>query len=185
MGVIDSAAQVTVMDCDCWRKVMVCESVEHISLRQADGSSMLDAIIVPSVEITVGLYHTSITIYVTKLGNDMLLGMDVLLAAEAVLNLSDNTLSVCNSTVPIVLNDSNSQSNIGFVSKTVYITAGSVHNIVVDHTGPPARAQLLEATCSWKALSVPNVLIDTLQSNPCVTVINLTNRGVKLKMDLF
>ena len=146
---------------------------------------MLDAIIVPSVEITVGLYHTSITIYVTKLGNDMLLGMDVLLAAEAVLNLSDNTLSVCNSTVPIVLNDSNSQSNIGFVSKTVYITAGSVHNIVVDHTGPPARAQLLEATCSWKALSVPNVLIDTLQSNPCVTVINLTNRGVKLKMDLF
>ena len=160
---------------------MVCEPVgEHISLRQADGSSMLDAIIVPSVEITVGLYHTSITIYVTKLGNDMLLGMDFLLAAEAVLNLSDNTLSVCNSTVPIVLND-NSQSNIALVSKTVYIPAGSVHNVVVDHTGPPARAQLLEATCSWKALSVPNVLIDTLQSNPCVTVINLTNRGVKLK----
>ena len=116
-----------------------------------------------------------------KLGNDLLLGMDFLLAAEAVLNLSDNTLSVCNSTVPIVLNESNSQSNISFVSKTVYIHAGSVHNIVVDHTGPPAGAQLLEATCSWKALSVPNVLIDTLQSNPCVTVINLTNRGVQLK----
>ena len=63
MGVIDSAAQVTVMDCDCWRKVMACEPVgKYISLRQVDGSSMLDAIIVPSVEITVGLYHTSITI---------------------------------------------------------------------------------------------------------------------------
>ena len=61
--------------------------------------------------------------------------MDFLLAAEAVLNLSDNTLSVCNSTVPIMLNDNNSQSNIAFVSKTVYIPAGSVHNIVVDHTG--------------------------------------------------
>ena len=88
--------------------------------------------------------------------------MNFLLAAEAVLNLSDNTLSVCNSTVPIVFNDSNSPSNIAFGSKTVYIIpAGNVHNIVVDHTGPPARTQLLEATCCWKALSVPNVFIDT------------------------
>ena len=103
MEVIDSAAQVTVMDCDCWRKVMACEPVgEYISLRQVDGSSMPDAIIVPSVEITVGLYHTSITIYVTRLRNDLLLGMNFLLAAEAVLNLSDNTLSGCNSTVAIV-----------------------------------------------------------------------------------
>ena len=59
MVVTDSAAQVTVMDCDCWRKVMVCEPVgEHISVRQADRSRMLDAIIVPSVKITVGLYQT-------------------------------------------------------------------------------------------------------------------------------
>ena len=47
MGVIDSAAQVTVMDCHCWRKVMACEPVgKYISLRQVDGSSMPDAIIV-------------------------------------------------------------------------------------------------------------------------------------------
>ena len=143
------------MACDCWRKVMACEQVgEYILLLQADGSSMLDATIVPSVEIAVGLYHTSITIYLIKVSNDLLLEINFLLDAEAVLNLSNNTLSVCNSTVPILLNDSNSQSNIAFVSKPVYIPASSGHNIVVEQTGPPVRAQLMEATCSWKALSV-------------------------------
>ena len=55
----------------------------------------------------------------------------------------------------------NSLSKIAFGSKTVYIPAGNVRNIVLDQTGSPARTQLLEATCSWKALSVPNVFIDT------------------------
>ena len=101
LGIIDSAAQVTVMDTQCWKDVMHCEPIgEAIYLRQADGKSTLRATLVSSVKIDMGTYSTTMPIHVTPIADTMLLGLDFLLSANAIIDLAENNLVINNCHIP-------------------------------------------------------------------------------------
>ena len=93
-GMIDSAAQVTVIDHKCWLTITGSPPVgKEVKLTQVDVNRNMVAILVPDVEIQVGTYHIKMPIFVTDLhvSDKLLLGLDFLSSAGAVLHILKNT----------------------------------------------------------------------------------------------
>ena len=89
-GMIDSAAQVTVIDHKCWLTITGSPPVgKEVKLTQVDVNRNMVAILVPDVEIQVGTYHIKMPIFVTDLhvSDKLLLGLDFLSSAGAVLHI--------------------------------------------------------------------------------------------------
>ena len=89
-GMIDSAAQVTVIDHKCWLTITGSPPVgKEVNLTQVDVNRNMVAILVPDVEIQVGTYHIKMPIFVTDLhvSDKLLLGLDFL---SSPINLTHN-----------------------------------------------------------------------------------------------
>ena len=67
---------------------------KEVKLTQADGNSNMIATLVPDVKIQVGTYHIVMPIFVTNLSDNLLLGLDFLSSAGAVLNLLKNIMTI-------------------------------------------------------------------------------------------
>ena len=181
MGVIDSAAQVTVMDRTCWDTLMPTAPIgERVSLRQADGNTLMDAILVPNMSFTVGDYTTLISVYVTKLADQLLLGLDFLLSAGAILNLEDKSLTVCGSKVPIELMEGETLPTLAYVTGHVYIPPGEHVNVPFSMTNAPNGLKIFEPAGRWSALGIPDCLIGEGNSH-YIPVLNLSSNAVCLK----
>ena len=105
-GMIDSAAQVTVIDHKCWLTITGSPPVgKEVKLTQVDVNRNMVAILVPDVEIQVGTYHIKMPIFVTDLhvSDKLLLGLDFLSSAGAVLHLLKNTTTTGAVQTPINL----------------------------------------------------------------------------------
>ena len=105
-GMIDSAAQVTVIDHKCWLTITGSPPVgKEVKLTQVDVNRNMVAILVPDVEIQVGTYHIKMPIFVTDLhvSDNLLLGLDFLSSAGAVLHLLKNTTTTGAVQTPINL----------------------------------------------------------------------------------
>ena len=105
-GMIDSAAQVTVIDHKCWLTITGSPPVgKEVKLTQVDVNRNMVAILVPDVEIQVGTYHIKMPIFVTNLhvSDNLLLGLDFLSSAGAVLHLLKNTTTTGAVQTPINL----------------------------------------------------------------------------------
>ena len=180
-GVIDSAAQVTVMDRECWLSVMSRQPEgESVLLKQADGNATLQAIIVQDVVMQVGDFVTKMAVFVTKLGDKLLLGLDFLLTAGAIVNLRDQTLLVCGSLVPIELMSGGDQAHtLAVVTKELYIPPGVQSEIKVSTAGNGGGIHLLEPAGKWSALNIPVSVID-LDRNSSIPVYNLSAKAVKI-----
>ena len=181
-GILDSAAQVTVMDIACWEQVMGCPPLgETVNLTQADGTSTMKAHVVPSVAIRIGNYVTTLSIFVTKLADNLLLGLDFLLAAGAIVNLSDQTLTVPGSKVPIHISLSNRHSvELALVAQTIYIEPGGEATIPLKMTSSINSPRLLEPSCRWTELNMADTVLQ-VNKYPFVKAINHSDVGMKLK----
>ena len=105
-GVIDSAAQVTVIDYECWLTITGSPPIgKEVKLTQVDVNRNMVAILVPDVEIQVGTYHIKMPIFVTDLhvSDKLLLGLDFLSSAGAVLHILKNTTTTGAVQTPINL----------------------------------------------------------------------------------
>ena len=105
-GMIDSAAQVTVIDHKCWLTITGSPPVgKDVKLTQVDVNRNMVAILVPDVEIQVGTYHIKMPIFVTDLhvSDKLLLGLDFLSSAGAVLHILKNTTTTGAVQTPINL----------------------------------------------------------------------------------
>ena len=105
-GMIDSAAQVTVIDHKCWLTITGSPPVgKEVKLTQVDVNRNMVAILVPDVEIQVGTYHIKMPIFVTDLhvSDKLLLGLDFLSSAGAVLHILKNTTTTGAVQTPINL----------------------------------------------------------------------------------
>ena len=105
-GMIDSAAQATVIDHKCWLTITGSPPVgKEVKLTQVDGNRNMVAILVPDVEIQVGTYHIKMPIFVTDLhvSDNLLLGLDFLSSAGTVLHLLKNTTTTGAVQTPINL----------------------------------------------------------------------------------
>ena len=105
-GMIDSAAQVTVIDHKCWLTITGSPPVgKEVKLTQVDVNRDMVAILVPDVEIQVGTYHIKMPIFVTDLhvSDKLLLGLDFLSSAGAVLHILKNTTTTGAVQTPINL----------------------------------------------------------------------------------
>ena len=78
-AVVDTAAQVTVMNHNCWAAID-CQLLhsEPVSLTQADGSSALMVQRYDNVNITIGSCERKVSIHVADIADNMLLGLDIL-----------------------------------------------------------------------------------------------------------
>ena len=105
-GMIDSAAQVTVIDHKCWLTITGSPPVgKEVKLTRVDVNRNMVAILVPDVEIQVGTYHIKMPIFVTDLhvSDKLLLGLDFLSSAGAVLHILKNTTTTGAVQTPINL----------------------------------------------------------------------------------
>ena len=105
-GMIDSATQVTVIDHKCWLTITGSPPVgKEVKLTQVDVNRNMVAILVPDVEIQVGTYHIKMPIFVTDLhvSDKLLLGLDFLSSAGAILHLLRNTTTTGAVQTPINL----------------------------------------------------------------------------------
>ena len=105
-GMINSAAQVTVIDHKCWLTITGSPPVgKEVKLTQVDVNRNMVAILVPDVEIQVGTYHIKMPIFVTDLhvSDKLLLGLDFLSSAGAVLHILKNTTTTGAVQTPINL----------------------------------------------------------------------------------
>ncbi len=61
-GILDTAAQITVINRKCLQRVKLKISKQTVQLKQADGTSALIAYVIPNVSMKVGNSHVQMTI---------------------------------------------------------------------------------------------------------------------------
>lgn len=167
------------MSIEQYRKIMNSEPVgEDVMLKQADGDAVMHAVLVPKVTIGVGSYVTKMSVYVAELGDNLLLGIDFLLTAGAIMNLADHTLTVCGSKVHIDLTG-DSTPKLVYSSMSHCVNPGQQLDILVSCDSGLSGEFMFEPAGHWSALNMPNCLIDV--GNECrIPVNNLSGSRVRI-----
>ena len=181
-GVIDSAAQVTVIDYECWLTITGSPPIgKEVKLTQADGNSNMIATLVPDVEIQVGTYQIVMPIFVTNLSDNLLLGLDFLLSAGAVLNLLKNIMTIGAEKIPITLTyDKNQGVQLALSAKQVYIEPGGEANLSIETISNKNELQLFEPAVHLTELNVANTIVK-LNEPTGFSITNTSKSGIKIK----
>ena len=181
-GVIDSAAQVTVIDYECWLTITGSPPIgKEVKLTQADGNSNMIATLVPDVEIQVGTYQIVMPIFVTNLSDNLLLGLDFLLSAGAVLNLLKNIMTIGAEKIPITLTyDKNQGVQLALSAKHVYIEPGGEANLSIETISNKNELQLFEPAVHLTELNVANTIVK-LNEPTGFSITNTSKSGIKIK----
>ena len=175
-GVIDSAAQVTVIDYECWLTITGSPPIgKEVKLTQADGNSNMIATLVPDVEIQVRTYQIVMPIFVTNLSDNLLLGLDFLLSAGAVLNLLKNIMTIGAEKIPIPLTyDKNQGVQLAFSAKQVYIEPEGEANLSIETISNKNELQLFEPAVHLAELNVANTIVK-LNEPTGFSIVNTSN----------
>ena len=181
-GAIDSAAQVTVIDYECWLTITGSPPIgKEVKLTQADGNSNMIATLVPDVEIQVGTYQIVMPIFVTNLSDNLLLGLDFLLSAGAVLNLLKNIMTIGAEKIPITLTyDKNQGVQLALSAKQVYIEPGGEANLSIETISNKNELQLFEPAVHLTELNVANTIVK-LNEPTGFSITNTSKSGIKIK----
>ena len=164
-GVIDSAAQVTVIAYECWLTITGSPPIgKEVNLTQADGNSNMIATLVPDVEIQVGTYQIVMPIFVTNLSDNLLLGLDFLSSAGTVLHLLKNTTTTGAVQTPINLTHSkNCVVQPTLLAGQVYTAPGGEANL---STGPNKdESHLFELPAHLTELSQTNTIVNVKEES--------------------
>ena len=93
-GTLDTAAQITVVNDKCFQTLNLKLSRKQVMLKQADGGSTIIATVIPNVALQIGIFKLKMDIYVAKISDPLLLGLDFMLKAKAIVT-SPSNLIIC------------------------------------------------------------------------------------------
>ena len=181
-AVVDTAAQVTVMNHNCWAAID-CQLLhsEPVSLTQADGSSALMAQRYDNVNITIGSCERKVSIHVADIADNMLLGLDILWNIGAKLDFANKVLVVNDhSSVLHIISKSNSFGAIAYVERRVVAYSGQEAILSIASPIQLSGDVLFTPMASFQHLMLPSALYSTTESTVNVPCTNLSTKCCRL-----
>ena len=100
-GTLDTTAQITVINDKCFQTLNLKLSRKQVILKHSDGGSTIIATVIPNVALQIGSFKLKMDIYVAKISDPLLLGLDFILKAKAILDLQTNVMTAPGCKVPI------------------------------------------------------------------------------------
>ena len=183
-AVIDTAAQVTVLSKKLLNELIVnnCKPVETVKLKCAGPGQYLIAELYPKVQLQLGPLTVFQDMYVTDIQDDMLLGLDFLLANKVSINLNECIINVLDCLIPIqcVRNAANevfTVSKVTLCQKEV-VPPHTVKRVRVNINSERDIPMVVEANLCDKFL-VPNCVVNSKE--PVIPLVNDTNACVSLQ----
>ena len=183
-GTLDTAAQITVVNNNCLQTLNLKPSNKTVILRQADGGSTLLATVIPNVKLQIGTFKIKMDIYMAKISDPFLLGLDFMLKANAIVNLKSNVLTVPGCEVPInIIKSGHSKVNaLAYVTSNVKLAPGQDRNISISSTEYDSVKSLMLFTPDrkWNCLCLPLCLVATDKHTRYVNVRNMSDNSIFL-----
>ena len=183
-GTLDTAAQITVVNDKCFQTLNLKLSRKQVMLKQADGGSTIIATVIPNVALQIGSFKLKMDIYVAKISDPLLLGLDFMLKAKAILDLQTNVMTVPGCRVPInVINASRGNiQTLAYATTNTKLAPGQDKNILLSSTdnGREDSIVLFTPDNKWNSLCLPLCLVAVNKKNRYINVKNMSDKSVFL-----
>ena len=183
-GTLDTAAQITVVNDKCFQTLNLKLSRKQVMLKQADGGSTIIATVIPNVALQIGSFKLKMDIYVAKISDPLLLGLDFMLKAKAILDLQTNVMTVPGCRVPInVINTSHGNiQTLAYATTNTKLAPGQDKNILLSSTdnGREDSIVLFTPDNKWNSLCLPLCLVAVNKKNRYINVKNMSDKSVFL-----
>ena len=116
-----------------------------------------------------------------SVSDNLLLGLDFLLSAGAVLNLLKNIMTIGAEKIPITLTyDKNQGVQLALSAKQVYIEPGGEANLSIEKISNKNELQLFEPAVHITELNVANTIVK-LNEPTGFSITNTSKSGIKIK----
>ena len=183
-GTLDTAAQITVVNDKCFQTLNLKLSRKQVMLKQADGGSTIIATVIPNVALQIGSFKLKMDIYVAKISDPLLLGLNFMLKAKAILDLQTNVMTVPGCRVPInVINTSRGNiQTLAYATTNTKLAPGQDKNILLSSTdnGREDSIVLFTPDNKWNSLCLPLCLVAVNKKNRYINVKNMSDKSVFL-----
>ncbi len=176
-AVVDTAADVTIISDKVFAKLGYDAKVHKtVKMWAAGEGQVFDAKKLEPVPVTVGKNVLQWSIFVAPINDDMLLGIDILKALRAAIDLDDETLHCQSETLPLIRAGARSKDLGGHVcrvrlTKGIEIPAQSELVLPVDFPTPP-KSQYLELESNQ---NLPVLVANSVFTTGSVPFVNLMN----------
>ena len=185
-AVIDTAAQVTVVNKKYAKKIIPClKGGKKIILRGINSEHPVVATLCPDVDITLGKVTYKCDVVVAPISDPCILGLDFITKYQLDIRLSDNMLSVGDENIPIEISEHKPMD--AFCVKTVALEQNLVirprmgiqFSIEVDYDSLNGSDFYVFEPVEHENLEIFSGLFETGKSLP-IAILNPTNRKIVL-----
>jgi hypothetical protein len=185
-AVLDTASQVTVMGEDFFEKLTdLPPSTEMVYLKGAAKSSLMKSRLIRAVTLSLGGKEYSWDFYVAPISDDLLLGLDFLMAHQSIINLRIDSIMVGDSIVPFSSRPSSGDLTSAFplvVARRTVLQPGTLTPLECRPLSADASESLVVSSeLAYRGASVWPALVCSGETEIVVPMANESNTCVRLK----